>query len=152
MKSKLIAKTLGLFALASVAVTSPLAHANDWQDDNNRNNDYSESGDDRSAYPMERLREGFRFAQIVNDRQDQQLDAIMAGVVNNGLSKNMFVRLMQEQKNIRALERSFMSARFMTEPEFRRLNRSLDVAERNIRVAQQSDHHQRYSQRPWANF
>lgn len=151
MKSKLIAKTLGLIALASVAITAPIAHANDWQDDN-RYGGYSDADDDR-GYPMERMREGFRFAQIINDRQDQQLDTIMTGVVNNSLSKNLFIRLMLEQKNIRALERSFMGDRFMTEPEFRRLNRSLDLADRNIRIAQQSDHSrssQRYPQRPWA--
>jgi len=116
MKSKLIAKTLGLIALASVAITAPIAHANDWQDDN-RYGGYSDADDDR-GYPME----------------------------------NLFIRLMLEQKNIRALERSFMGDRFMTEPEFRRLNRSLDLADRNIRIAQQSDHSrssQRYPQRPW---
>lgn len=152
MKSKLIAKTLGLIALASIALTSPITHANDWRDDDNRDNGYSQSDDDRGGYPMERLREGFRFASIVNDRQDRQLDRIMAGVINNRLSKGMFIRLMAEQKNIRAQERSFMNDRFMTEAEFRRLNRSLDVADNNIRVAQKSDHHQHYSKRPWAAF
>ncbi len=152
MNSKLIAKTLGLLALASVAATSPFTYANDWDDD--RDNGYSEYDNQRDGYPMDKLREGFRFASIVNNRQDQQLDGIMAGVINNRLGKSMFIRLMQEQKNIRAQERSFMNDRFMTEAEFRRLNRSLDLAERNIKVAQQSNHPQRYSysQRPWAAF
>lgn len=144
MKSNLIAKTLGLIALAGVAATSPLAHANDWQDDDNRNYGYSES-ENRAGYNMSQLREGFRYSRIVNDRQDRQLDKIIAGVANNRLSKSEFLRLMQEQKAIRAMERGFMDDRFMNEAEFRRLNQSLDIADRNIRVAKQNGHSQRYS-------
>lgn len=142
MKTNLIAKTLGLAALTAVALTSPIAHANDWDDDY-RNPAYSE--DDRAGVSMSQLREGFRYSRVVNDRQDRQLDAILAGVTNNRLNKSAFLRLMQEQKAIRAMERGFMDDRFMTGGEFRRLNRSLDIAERNIRVAKQNGHPQRYS-------
>lgn len=154
MKSNLIAKTLGLIALAGVAATSPLAHANDWEDDDNRNSGYSEYEDNRAGVSMSQLREGFRYSRIVNDRQDRQLDEIIAGVANNRLSKSEFLRLMQEQKAIRARERGFMNDRFMNEDEFRKLNRSLDIADRNIRVAKQNGHSQRYSSsRPaWAVY
>ena len=145
MKSNLIAKTLGLIALAGVAATSPIAHANDWEDDDNRNYGYSESEDNRAGFSMSQLREGFRYSRIVNDRQDRQLDEIISGVANNRLGKSDFLRLMQEQKAIRAMERGFMDDRFMNESEFRKLNRSLDVADRNIRVAKQNGHSQRYS-------
>ena len=145
MKSNLIAKTLGLIALAGVAATSPIAHANDWDDDDNRNSGYSESEDNRAGFSMSQLREGFRYSRIVNDRQDRQLDEIIAGVANNRLGKSDFLRLMQEQKAIRAMERGFMDDRFMNESEFRKLNRSLDMADRNIRVAKQNGHSQRYS-------
>lgn len=152
MKSKLIAKTLGLIALAGVAATGSIAYANDWDDDDNRNYGYSESEDNRAGFSMSQLREGFRYSRIVNDRQDRQLDEIIAGVANNRLSKNEFLSLMQEQKNIRAVERGFMDDQFMNESEFRKLNRSLDIADRNIRVAKQNSHSQRYSSsRPaWA--
>ncbi len=152
MKNKLIAKTLGLIALAGVSITSPVAHANDWQDDDNRNSGYNQPQEEWNNFPIQQLREGFRFSKMINDRQDQQLDEILAGVSNNSLSKSMFIRLMQEQKNIRAQERGYMSDRFMNELEFRKLSRSLDGAERNLRMAPQSDRHQRYSQRPWAGF
>lgn len=145
MKTKLIASTLGLIALAGVAATSSIAYANDWDDDDNRNTGYSESEDNRAGFSMSQLREGFRYARIVNDRQDRQLDEIIAGVANNRLSKNEFLNLMQEQKNIRAMERGFMDDRFMNESEFRKLNRSLDIADRNIRIAKQNGHSQRYS-------
>lgn len=145
MKTKLIASTLGLIALAGVAATSSIAYANDWDDDDNRNTGYSESEDNRAGFSMSQLREGFRYARIVNDRQDRQLDEIIAGVANNRLSKNEFLNLMQEQKNIRAMERGFMDDRFMNESEFRKLNRSLDIADRNIRLAKQNGHSQRYS-------
>lgn len=136
MKSNLIAKTLGLVALAGVAVISPIAHANDWQDDDDRRYGYSEAED---------YREGFRYARIVNDRQDRQLNRIVVGVSNNRLSKNEFLRLMQEQKAIRAMERDSMEDGFMGEHEFRKLSRSLDIADRNIRVAKQGGHPQHYS-------
>lgn len=154
MKSNLIAKTLGLIALAGVAASSPLAHANDWDDDDNRNNGYSEYEENRAGFSMSQVREGFRYSRIVNDRQDRQLDEIIAGVANNRLSKSEFLRLMQEQKAIRARERGFMDDRFMNEDEFRKLNRSLDIADRNIRVAKQNGHSQRYSSsRPaWAVY
>lgn len=145
MKSKLIAKTLGLAALAVVAVTSPIAHANDWNDEDNRNSGYSEYEESRAGVSISQLREGFRYSRVINDRQDRQLDEIIAGVANNRLSKSEFLRLMQEQKAIRTMERGFMDDRFMNEGEFRRLNRSLDIADRNIRVAKQNGHSQRYS-------
>lgn len=145
MKSNLIAKTLGLAALAGVAVMSPLAHANDWQDNDSRNYDYSEAENYREGSSRSQWREGFRYSRIVNDRQDRQLDKIIAGVDNNRLSKNEFLRLMQEQKAIRAMERNFMDDGVMSEGEFRRLSRGLDIADRNIKVAKQNGHAQHYS-------
>lgn len=145
MKSNLIAKILGLAALAGVAVMSPLAHANDWQDNDNRRYGYGEAEEYREGFSRSQLREGFRYSRIVNDRQDRQLDRIIAGVNNNRLSKNEFSRLMREQKAIRAMERDYMDDGFMGESEFRRLNRSLDIADRNIRVAKQGGHPQHYS-------
>lgn len=145
MKSNLIAKTLGLVALAGVAIMSPLVHANDWQDNDTRNYGYGEAEDYREGFSRSQLREGFRYSRIVNDRQDRQLDKIIAGVDNNRLSKSEFLRLMQEQKAIRAMERNFMDDGLMSEGEFRRLSRGLDTADRNIKVAKQNGQSQHYS-------
>lgn len=149
MKSKLIAKTLGVLALATMGLTAP-AHANDWQDDNDRDYGYSEQQGSRGDF-MQQLREGFRFSQIVNDRQDQQLDRIMADVETNRVGKAKFISLMQEQKNIRAMERGYMNDRFMNEAEFQRLSRALDVAQRNIQLASRNHPQYSYSPRPWTN-
>ena len=153
MKSNLIAKTLGLVALTGIAVLSPLAQANDWQDNDNRRYGYSEAENYREGFSRSQVRESLRYSRIVNDRQDRQLDKIIAGVDNNRLSKNEFLRLMQEQKALRAMERNFMDDGRISEGEFRRLSRGLDSADRNIKVAKQNGHPQHYSAlRPaWAN-
>lgn len=50
-------------------LAAPGAQADDWQNDNNRNYDYSQPDDHRQAYPIHNLREGFHLSKIVNDRQ-----------------------------------------------------------------------------------
>lgn len=146
MKSKLIAKTLGVIVLGLAATG---AQADGWQYDNNRNAPYGQPviGPAPVHDMQHEMREGFRFSKIVNDRQDQQLDRILAGVESDRLSKDEFRALMQEQKNIRAMERSFMADRFMNPAEFQRLNQALDVADRNIQVAAQN--RDRRNQNPW---
>lgn len=137
MKSNLFAKTLGIIAVATMGFTAP-AQANDWRDDD-RNYEYSDRDsdrdDDRDAELIQKLREGFRFSRLIDNRQGQQLDRIMASVEADRLSKSKFIQLMQEQKSIRAMESRFMDDQFLTEREYQRLNQSLDVAQRNIQVA-----------------
>ena len=151
MKSKLIAKTLGLLTMAIIGFTAP-AHANDWQDDDDRNDRYSERDEARDATLIQMWREGFRLSKLVNDRQDQQLDRILASVEADRLSKAKFIKLMQEQNSIRSMESRFMDDQILNEREFQRLNQSLDVAQRNIQVAK-SNHGRpqySYSQRSWS--
>lgn len=137
MKSNLFAKTLGIIAVATMGFTAP-AQASDWRDDD-RNYEYSDRDsdreDDRDAEVIQKLREGFRFSRLIDNRQGQQLDRIMASVEADRLSKSKFIQLMQEQKSIRAMESRFMDDQFLTEREYQRLNQSLDVAQRNIQVA-----------------
>lgn len=151
MKSKLIAKTLGLLTMAIIGFTAP-AHANDWQDDDDRNDRYSERDEARDAALIQMWREGFRLSKLVNDRQDQQLDRILASVEADRLSKAKFIKLMQEQNSIRSMESRFMDDQTLSEREFQRLNQTLDVAQRNIQVA--GSNHGRpqysYSQRSWS--
>ena len=148
MKSKLIAKTLGLFTMVIMGFTAPMAHANDWQDDDDRNDRYSEREDARDANLMQMWREGFRLSKLVNDRQDQQLDRILASVEADRLSKAKFIKLMQEQNSIRSMESRFMDDQILSEREFQRLNQSLDVAQRNIQVARSNHGGQQYSYSP----
>ena len=150
MKSRLITKTLGVIAMATIGI-APGVQANDWDDDDNRDYGYSERENDRDANLMQKLRDGARYSKLVNDRQAQQLDRIMASVEADRLSKSRFLRLMQEQKGIRAMESRFLDDQFLTEREFQRLNQSLDVAQRNIQLAHRSNEHRRYSysQRAW---
>ena len=151
MKSKLIANTLGLLTMAVISFATP-AHANDWQDDDDRNDRYSERDEARDATLIQMWREGFRLSKLVNDRQDQQLDRILASVEADRLSKAKFIKLMQEQNSIRSMESRFMDDQVLSEREFQRLNQSLDVAQRNIQVARSN--HERaqysYSQRSWS--
>jgi hypothetical protein len=137
MKSNLLAKTLGIIVVATMGLTAP-AQANDWRDDD-RNHEYSDRDsdrdEDRDAELIQKLREGFRFSRLIDNRQGQQLDRIMASVEADRLSKSKFIQLMQEQKSIRAMESRFMDDQYLTEREYQRLNQSLDVAQRNIQVA-----------------
>lgn len=137
MKSNLLAKTLGIIVVATMGFNAT-AQANDWRDDD-RNYEYSDRDsdrdDDRDAELIQKLREGFRFSRLIDSRQGQQLDRIMASVEADRLSKSRFIQLMQEQKSIRVMESRFMDDQFLTEREYQRLNQSLDVAQRNIQVA-----------------
>ncbi|MEQ1592008.1 MAG: hypothetical protein ABL892_06410 [Thiobacillaceae bacterium] len=149
MKNTILKSTLGLIALTTLGFAAPGAQADGWQNGDNRNPGYNQPDDRRQLNPMHDLREGFRFSRMVNDRQDQQMDRILAGVQADRLNKNEFIQLMQEQKTIRAMERSFMVDRFMNEAEFQRLNQALDVADGNIRMANQNHDRRNNSPRPW---
>jgi len=160
MKSNLMKKTLGVLALGSLGLMATGAQADGWQYDNNRNAPYGQPDYREPVRPVppgimpapvhemqHEMREGFRFSKIINDRQDQQMDRILAGVESDRLNKDEFRALMQEQKNIRAMERGFMADRFMNPAEFQRLNQALDVADWNIQVATQN--RDRRYQSPW---
>jgi hypothetical protein len=151
MKNTILKSTLGLIALTTLGLTAPGAQADGWRNDDDRDFGYSQQEERRQDNPMHSLREGFRFSRMVNDRQDQQMDRILAGVQTDRLNTNEFIQLMQEQKTIRAMERSFMVDRFMNEAEFQKLNQVLDVADGNIRMANRNSdrRYYSYSQRPW---
>ena len=72
-------------------------------------------------------------AQIVNDRQDQQIDRIVEGVKSGRIGRDPFVALMQNQKRLREMERSYLSDGFWARDEYEAMVRALDDEDRNIR-------------------
>lgn len=125
MKSTLIKRTLGLLALGLVATGAQAG----W--------DHRDRVYDRHAAQQSRVH-----SQEINARQDRQIERIEAGRRHGMLTRAEYRRLMQEQHEIRAMERHFRADGLIDGREFRRLERALDVASRNIRV-QKHDHQAR---------
>lgn len=117
MKSTLIKRTLGLVALGLVATGAQAS----W--------DHRDRVHDRHAAQQSRM-----FSQEINARQDRQIERIEAGRRNGMLTRSEYRRLMQEQHEIRAMERDFRADGLIDGREFRRIERALDIANRNIRV------------------
>jgi hypothetical protein len=92
------------------------------------------------------------FMQQINARQDRQMERIHAGMRQGNLTRGEFRRLMQEQHDIRAMERHFRADGFIDVREFQRLDRALDIASHNIRL-EKHDRQDRYAHNrmPWHN-
>ncbi len=116
MKSTLIKQTLGLLALG-LAATGVQAN---W--------DRHDQAYERHVSQQSRF-----FAQQINARQDRQMERIEAGMRQGQLTRREYRRLMQEQHDIRAMERHFRDDGVIDAREYRRLERALDVASGNIR-------------------
>lgn len=125
MKSTLIKHTLGLAALGLVATSAQAG----W--------DHHDRTYERHAAQQSRMH-----SQEINIRQDRQRERIEAGRRHGALTRAEYRRLMQEQHEIRAMERRFRADGLIDGREFRRLERALDIASRNIRV-QKHDHQAR---------
>ena len=74
-----------------------------------------------------------RASAAINDRQEQQVDRIVQGVNNGSISKDEFINLMAQQKQISNQERQFLADGFLSQDEFARLNAALDQAGQSIR-------------------
>jgi hypothetical protein len=123
MKTNLMKKTLTALALASLGLVATGAQA----DGNRGGFVYGHQGHDGHAYKQSRM-----FSQQINARQDQQLKRIKAGMRSGALTRGEFRELMHEQREIRSMERHFKADGFLDTHEFRRLDRALDLASRNI--------------------
>jgi hypothetical protein len=78
--------------------------------------------------------QGQRYAQQIDVRQDRQRERIQTAMHEGQLTRREFRALMAEQREIRAMERHFLADDGRLDPgEFRRLDRALDRAQRNIR-------------------
>jgi ribosomal protein L19E len=116
MKSTLIKQTLGMLALGLIATG---AHAS-W--------DRHDHAYERHATQQSRF-----FAQQIDTRQDRQMERIEAGMRQGQLTRAEYRRLMQEQRDIRAMERDFRADGVIDGREYRRLDDALAVANGNIR-------------------
>ena len=117
MKSTLMNKTLGLLALGLIATGAQAG----W--------DRDDRGSSGRVYQQSHL-----FSQKIDARQDRQMTRITAGMHEGRLTRAEFHRLKQEQREIHAMERHFRSDGVINAPEFRHLERALDIASRNIRA------------------
>jgi hypothetical protein len=122
MKTKMILKTLGLAAVMA-ASTGALAHG--WTNDAPR---YGFPGYNNGAA----FKESLALIKNVNDRQDQQLERILARYYEGRLTQAEFRKLMDEQGDIRKMERSFLVDGVLNRVEFQRLDHALDAASKHI--------------------
>lgn len=134
MKGTLMNKTLGMLLLGGLGLAAGGAQAN-WEHD-----DYG-----HDAYRQSRM-----FGQQIDARQERQMARIRTGMHEGRLTRFELRELMHEQHEIRAMERHFRADGILDAHEFRRLERALDTASRNIRT----DRHDRreryaYNQSPW---
>lgn len=74
------------------------------------------------------------YIQQVNARQAQQMRRIEAARRAGVLNRHEFSLLKHEQHQIRILERKFRADGVMNTREFQRLDRALNLAQRNIRM------------------
>lgn len=130
MKSVLTKRTLGVLALGLVATGAQAS----W--------DHHERAYDRHAYQQSQ-----RFSQMIDARQDRQMERIMDGMHQGHLTRGEFRRLQREQHDIRAMEHHFRADGVIDVREFQRLDRALDVASRNI----QGEKHDRQARSPYGN-
>lgn len=121
MKTKMLIKTLGL---ATVMAVSAGAFAND---------EYRPNFNQGPAFHHQpAFQESLRLMNEVNDRQDKQLDRILNGFYERRITPQEFRKLMDEQRDIRRMERAFLSDGVLTRFEYRRLDVALDTASRGI--------------------
>lgn len=155
MKSNLMKKTLTVLALGGLGLMASGAQA-----DGNRggygagyNNPYGqvqERDRDHNRAGGFAYQQSEKFIQQVNARQDRQMDRIKDGMRNGNLTRHEFRDLMQEQREIRAMEQHFRADGIIDGREFQRLDRALDVASKNIRF-EKHDRQERhaYAPNPW---
>ena len=74
-----------------------------------------------------------RASAAINDRQERQLDRIVQGVNTGGISKDEFINLMAQQKQISNQERQFLADGFLSQDEYATINAALDQASLGIR-------------------
>jgi hypothetical protein len=126
MKSNLMKKTLTALALGGLGLMATGAHA-----DGDRGGDgYGHRV--QNSHAGQAFQQNRVFSQQINVRQNQQMERIKAGMRSGALTRGEFRELMREQNEIRAMERHFRADGFIDAREFKRLDRALDVASRNI--------------------
>lgn len=136
MKNSLMKKTFGILAMSLCGLTATTVQAG-W--------DHDGGGHSRASQTK-------AYGQQINARQDRQLERIEAGRRAGRLTRPELRVLMQEQRHIRRMERQVRADGRIGRREFERVDRALDIANRNIR-AEQHDHQARSParQQVWFN-
>ena len=122
MKTKKIVQYLGL-AVALGASVSAFAHGND---------DYRAGFDGPAFNKHPAFQQSLRLINEVNERQDRQTDRILGGLYEKRITLHEFRRLMEQQNQIRNMERAFLSDGLLTRIEYQKLDAALNAASHNI--------------------
>jgi Spy/CpxP family protein refolding chaperone len=122
MKTKMIAQSLGLAAMLAVSAVA-FAHGNE---------DYRAGFNAPAFNHHPQFQENMRLTKEVNERQDKQMDRIRNGFYERRINPVELRKLMDEQRDIRQMERQFLSDGFMNRLEYQRLDTALDMASRHI--------------------
>ena len=133
MNTKLIIQSLGL-ATVMAASAGTFAHGNDdaprYGFPGYGNPTY---GNPPAAFHTQPgFQESLRLINEVNDRQDTQMARILKGFYDKRINPMEFRKLMDEQQDIRRMERGFLGDGVLTRVEFQKLDAALDAASRNI--------------------
>jgi uncharacterized membrane protein YebE (DUF533 family) len=134
MKSTLMKNTLGLLALTLIATGAQAS----W--------DRGDHGHNGRAYQQSKL-----YSQHIAARQDKQMTRIKAGLRVGLLTNAEYRKLMREQQDIRAMAHRFRADGVIDAREFKRLERALDMASRNIQ-AERHDRQARTGYGPYSRF
>lgn len=129
MKNTVINTTLGLIALATMTFAAGGAQAN-----HDTPQAYGQTWNERGHQPRQAQRASQQRLAQINARQAEQQNRIQNGLRTHALTQREFRALMAEQQRIRFLEREFTVDGFMSPFEFQKLDRALNVANRNIRI------------------
>lgn len=122
MKTTKLIQSLGLAAMMAISAGA-FAHERD-------DNRAGSNGPVFNNHPA--FQESLRLMKEVNERQDKQHDRILNGFYEKSINPQELRMLMDEQRDIRNLERQFLADGFLTRFEYQRLDAALDRASRNI--------------------
>lgn len=142
MKNTLKKTALATLMLGSLGLAMSGAHA-----------DWGRGGNDGGPRPGDALRlQSEAFEQQIDARQTWQRNRIRAGRADGSLTRREFRDLMEEQREIHAMERRFRADGIIDVREFRHLDHALDRASRSIRM----ERHDRQARvagndAPWRN-
>jgi hypothetical protein len=135
MKSHFTKTALSVIALSTLFLAAAGAQAGHGPDDRRAYQDRSWGHASPGHVPPHVLFESRRLARIIDTRQTRQEELIVDGMRNYRLGRGEFRGLMRELKEVRALERRFLADGLMTQAEFQKLDRALDVSGHQIRRA-----------------
>ncbi len=122
MKSNKLIRTLGLAVVLGMSAGA-FAYGN---------NDHRGGFEGAAFHKHPVFQESLRLMKNVNERQDKQLEHILKGFYERQITPQEFRKLMDEQRDIRSLERKFLADGVLTRFEYQKLDTALNAANRNL--------------------